>query len=136
VTSGDRIFRTVKIERLPDGSLFGGSGGLADILKVKAWLAHGYKGEAPEISDKASFELLHVRTDGSTWLVDEDLVPMRFTDSFLALGTGSPYAMAAMYLGKSPQEAVEVAAQFDPSTSLPIDELTLVRKSAVKKRKK
>jgi hypothetical protein len=134
VTSGDRIFRTVKIERLPDGSLFGGAGGLADILKVKAWLAHSYKGEAPEISDKASFECLHVRSDGSTWLIDEDLVPMRFTDSFLALGTGSQFAQAAMYLGKSPQEAVAVAAQFDPSTSLPIDELTLVRK-VVKKRK-
>lgn len=136
VSSGDRIFRTVKIERLPDGSLFGGAGGLADILKVKAWVSHGYKGDAPEMSDKASFECLHVRTDGSTWLVDDDLVPMRFTDGFLALGTGSPYAQAAMYLGKTAQEAVEVAAQFDPSTSLPIDVLVLEKKAPSKVRKK
>ena len=125
----------MKISRLPDGSLFGGAGGLADILKVKAWASNKYKGDAPDISDKASFECLHVCTDGTTWLIDDDLEPMRFTDAFLALGTGSQFAQAAMYLGRSPREAVEVAAQFDPSTSLPIDELILGKK-VVKKRKK
>ena len=59
---------------------------------------------------------------------------MLFTDAYLALGTGSQFAQAAMYLGKSPQEAVAVAAQFDPSTSLPLDELILGKQ--VKKRKK
>lgn len=125
VTSGDRIFRTVKIARLPDGSLFGGAGGLADILKIREWASKGFRGDPPEISEKASFECLHVRPNGSMWLIDDDLTPMEFVGDYLALGTGSPYAMAAMYLGKSPQEAVEVATHFDPASSLPINELHL-----------
>jgi len=125
VSSADRIFRTVKILALPDGSLFGGAGGLADILKVRAWAAKGYRGDPPEMSDKASFECLHIKTDGKLWLVDDDLTPMEFIGDYIALGSGSPYAMAAMYLGKSPQEAVAVAAEFDPATSLPIHELRL-----------
>lgn len=132
VTSADRIFRTVKILTLPDGSLFGGAGGLADILKVRAWASKGYRGDPPEVSDKASFECLHIRADGKLWLVDDDLTPMEFIGDYIALGTGSPYAMAAMYLGKSPQEAVQVAAQFDPATSLPIHELKLSIKRAKK----
>jgi len=127
VTSGDRIFSTVKIQSLPDGSLFGGAGGLADILKIRAWAAKGVRGDEPDISEKASFECLHVRPDGSMWLIDDDLTPMEFVGDYIALGTGSPYAMAAMYLGKSPQEAVEVATHFDPASSLPINELRLTK---------
>lgn len=133
VSSADRIFRTVKILALPDGSLFGGAGGLADILKVRAWAAKGYRGDPPEVSEKASFECLHIKTDGKMWLVDDDLTPMEFIGDYIALGTGSPYAMAAMYLGKSPQEAVAVAAEFDPATSLPIHELRLAVKQVSKK---
>jgi hypothetical protein len=132
VSSADRIFRTVKILTLPDGSLFGGAGGLADILKVRAWASKGYRGDPPEMSDKASFECLHIKADGKLWLVDDDLTPMEFIGDYISIGTGSPYAMAAMYLGKSPQEAVAVAAEFDPATSLPIHELRL----AVKRVKK
>ena len=125
VSAGDRIFRTVKILAFPDGTLFGGAGGLADVLKVRDWAKSGFKGDPPETSEKASFECLHVRTDGSMWLIDDDLTPMCFTGDFIALGTGSPYAMAAMHLGKGPHEAVEVAAHFDPATSLPLHELRL-----------
>ena len=132
VSSADRIFRTVKILALPDGSLFGGAGGLADILKVRAWASKGYRGDPPEMSDKASFECLHIKADGKLWLVDDDLTPMEFIGDYIALGSGSPYAMAAMYLGKSPQEAVAVAAEFDPATSLPIHELRLVVKRVKK----
>lgn len=134
VSSADRIFRTVKILELPDGSLFGGAGGLADILKVRAWASKSYRGDPPELSDKASFECLHVKVDGSLWMIDDDLTPMNFIGDYIALGTGSAYALAAMYLGKSPQEAVAVAAEFDPATSLPIHELRL--KAKRKKAKK
>lgn len=133
VSSADRIFRTVKILALPDGSLFGGAGGLADILKVRAWAAKGYRGDPPEVSEKASFECLHIKADGKLWLVDDDLTPMEFIGDYIALGSGSAYALAAMYLGKSPQEAVAVAAEFDPATSLPIHELRLAVKQVRKK---
>lgn len=37
-------------------------------------------------------------------------------DSFAAVGSGSPYALAAMYLGNTATRAVTVAAQFDTNT--------------------
>ena len=37
-------------------------------------------------------------------------------DSFAAVGSGSPYALAAMYLGHTATRSVAVAAQFDTNT--------------------
>lgn len=37
-------------------------------------------------------------------------------DSFAAVGSGSPYALAAMYLGNTATRAVTVAAEFDTNT--------------------
>lgn len=37
-------------------------------------------------------------------------------DSFAAVGSGSPYALAAMYLGNTATCSVTVAAQFDTNT--------------------
>lgn len=37
-------------------------------------------------------------------------------DGFAAVGTGSPYALAAMYLGHTATRAITVAAQFDTNT--------------------
>lgn len=37
-------------------------------------------------------------------------------DSFAAVGSGSPYALAAMYLGHTATRAITVASQFDPNT--------------------
>ncbi|MDI0648225.1 hypothetical protein NEP52_21445 [Escherichia coli] len=37
-------------------------------------------------------------------------------DSFSAVGSGSPYALAAMYLGNTATRAITVAAQFDTNT--------------------
>lgn len=37
-------------------------------------------------------------------------------DSFAAVGSGAPYALAAMYLGNTATHAITVAAQFDANT--------------------
>lgn len=37
-----------------------------------------------------------------------------------AIGSGSRYAMAAMACGKTPAEAVKIAAKFDPFTGGPV----------------
>lgn len=37
-------------------------------------------------------------------------------DSFAAVGSGAPYALAAMYLGHTAARAITVAAQFDTNT--------------------
>ncbi|QEA09465.1 protease [Escherichia phage Sciku] len=37
-------------------------------------------------------------------------------DGFAAVGSGAPYALAAMYLGNTATRAITIAEQFDPNT--------------------
>lgn len=37
-------------------------------------------------------------------------------DAYAAVGSGSRYALAAMYLGETATRAITVASQFDPNT--------------------
>lgn len=121
VTAGNRKFRTTKVRATKAGGLVGGAGNLAHVLKVFDWVEGGMKGDKPDFGeDDGEFECLIVEPDRSVWLLDEELVPMRVEDGFLAIGSGGPYAVAAMECGRTPEEAVEVAAKFDPATSAPV----------------
>lgn len=136
VTSGNRKFRTTKLFRLKDGGIAGGAGDFAVLLKVIRWAEAGFNLKAkPDLPDSAegSFEILCVRGDGSMFSLDETMEPMPLTDAFLAMGSGSNYAVAAMHCGKTPLEAVEVAAQFDPGTSGPFHEMVLERPKRTRK---
>lgn len=54
----------------------------------------------------------------------DKMIPYEVSKTF-AIGSGSKYAMAAMACGKTPAEAVKIAAKFDPFTSAPIRTLTV-----------
>lgn len=139
VTSGNRKLRTSKARRLKGGGLIGGTGNLAHVLKLFRWADGGLRrGNKPEFPDGgADAECLLVKADGTVWLLDEELEPMQFEDPFLAIGSGGPYAMAAMECGRTPEEAVEVAAKFDAATSGPVQvwRLDPVTKKPVRRNK-
>lgn len=120
LTTADRIFRTEKILRLPDGSLFAGAGGFTDVIKVRTWVADGCPDEMPELSENADIECLWVKPDGSIFLLDKEMELMAVCSEYISIGTGSQYALAAMYMGANAENAVQVACEFDPSTSKPI----------------
>jgi len=123
VTSGNRKFRAHKVARLGCGGLIAGSGNLADILKVQRWVQAEYSDDSrPDFGEgeDGEFECLIVKGDGTIWLLDDDLEPLQVTDEFIAVGSGGPYAVAAMACGKSATEAVEIAAMFDAATSEPV----------------
>lgn len=140
VTSGNRKFRTHKVHRLPCGGLIAGTGNLVHILKVARWVQSGYGEKSrPDFGDgDGEFECLIVQGDGSVHLLDEELEPMNVTDEFIAIGSGGPYAVAAMACGKSAADAVRVAAMFDAATSEPVEtyRLETVPVKKVRKRKK
>lgn len=124
VTSGNRKFRAHKVGRLPCGGLIAGSGNLAHMLKVQRWAQAGLgEDEKPEFGESdGEFECLIVKGDGTVWLLDDEMEPMPITDDFVAIGSGGPYAVAAMACGKSAADAVRVAARFDAATSEPVEE--------------
>lgn len=120
-TSGNRKFTVCKVRRTKSGSLVGGAGNLAHILKVLRWVEAGMKGDRPDFGEgEGEFECLIVDSDRGLWLLDEELELMKVEDGFLAIGSGGAYAVAAMECGRTAEEAVEVAAKFDPATGGPI----------------
>jgi hypothetical protein len=68
--------------------------------------------------------LLELRKDG-LWVYESCLVPSKIKNDFYAIGSGAPYAIAAMKLGCTPTEAVAIACEFDPASRLPVDTLYL-----------
>lgn len=136
VTAGNRKFQFSKARHTKDGGLVGGAGNLAQVIKVLRWVAEGMDDDKPDFGDEGEFECIWVSPDGSVYLLDDALEPMKIEDGFLAIGSGGPYAVAAMHLGRSPEEAVEVAARFDPATSGPVQVWRLQPRPAKAKRKK
>lgn len=122
ITSCNRKFRTSKVRRLACGGLIGSTGSLADIMKIQRWAEAGFTESAkPEFEDSAEVECLVVTGAGKAFLLDDSLELMPLNDEFIALGSGGPYAMAAMACGQTPEGAVKIAARFDAATSEPVE---------------
>jgi hypothetical protein len=119
------------VEKLKRGkqSAFGAAGEWDKILKFYEAIEKG-----GELDSDCDIEVLELRHDG-LWVYEGTIIPARIKNRFYAIGTGAGYAIAAMHLGKSPKEAVQIAALFDPGTGGPIDVITLEKKSNVSKRK-
>lgn len=128
-TSGTRKLRCVKVHRLACGGLIGGSGHWSNIQKAMRWAEAGFaEGAKPVLThadDGGGFECLVVRGDGTVYTLDDDLELLPFTDGIFSVGSGGDYALAAMACGKTPAEAVKIAARFDAATSEPIESWTL-----------
>ena len=138
ITSGNRKFRTHKVHRLPCGGMLAGTGNLTHILKVARWVQAGYaEADRPDFGDEGGeFECLIVAGDGKVYLLDDDMEPMEVTDAFIAIGSGGPYATAALHCGKSAVEAVKVAAHYDAATSEPVEAYFLEEAAPAKKSRK
>lgn len=122
-------YRCAKIERLPDGRYFLGSGHLLTIGMVRRWAVHNFdESERPDFevmfgerADDFSFSCVVINRDGSAVLVDDEMQPQPIRDEYFAIGSGGAYAIGAMDAGASAEEAVRVACKRDLHTSEPID---------------
>jgi hypothetical protein len=117
--SGEDSFYLVEKLRKGKVSVYGAAGDWDKILKFYDALTKG-----GELDSECDVEVLELRSDG-LWVYEGTIIPAKLKNSFYAIGTGAGYAMAAMHLGKSPREAVEIAALYDPGTRGPIDVLKL-----------
>lgn len=97
------------------GTAFGAAGTWEQILKFYAAIEQN-----ADLSSECDVEVLELRQD-SLWIYNGSLTCFPIRERFWAVGTGAPYAISAMHLGKSPVEAIEIAALFDASTGGPID---------------
>jgi hypothetical protein len=109
-----------KIFPLADGRVMAGAGYMDDLAEVAAWLNSGADDrDEPSIDHDDDFFLL----DGGKcyWLTMPFLRPLPVQEGYAAIGSGAPYALAAMACGKTAVEAVEIAAMFDPHTGNGVD---------------
>ncbi|KVW15396.1 hypothetical protein WK91_18335 [Burkholderia cepacia] len=114
-----------KIHRI-NGELFGCSGCWATGMTRFEWARAGMNPATyPVVPDDQFGRLLRITADGEILLYTVNGLPMRYESPFYAIGSGSEFAMAAMYLGHSAEQAVHVACELSNECGMGIDKLEL-----------
>lgn len=112
-SSRDYIVHTAetKIKRTSSGKIVGCSGGSGGDEPFINWLENG--GDAPKLDE--SFCALVLSADGPPRVYWHDCTSNEIAVPY-AIGSGAPFALAAMDLNKSPEEAVVYASTRDVYT--------------------
>jgi ATP-dependent protease HslVU (ClpYQ) peptidase subunit len=138
VSDGNYQTSVTKIRRAGN-ELVAVAGGWDKAQVLFQWVAKGRKErDYPEFQDtEAWVDLLVIDKDGQAWLYNRHSVPMKIEKLPFVMGSGGNYAAGALAAGATPQEAVEIASRFDPSTGFGMDVLKYVSptKFAIKPRK-
>lgn len=92
-----------------------------------AWVKAGYPPDKfPKLQeDKDDYSTFLVLDKDGIRLYEYGPEPIRFEDKQYATGSGRDFALAAMYLGKTAKEAVEIASLFDTDCGNGVDVMTL-----------
>ena len=117
MVGGGPMVSSRKIVRIKD-SLYGGAGDAEAIEMFYAWALSGFaKKEKPVWgnNDIPDFCILELNKSGlRMWGARLTHIPIEA--DFWAIGSGSMSAQAAMHCGKTPLQAVSIAALFDENT--------------------
>jgi len=116
------MFEVSKAKRVGKG-VVGVAGDWDDILRF--WeVIDGKPHKESGLSDDSELEGIELHPDG-IFLYAASGKRYAIKDQFFAIGSGAPYAIGAMAMGATPQEAVALAARFDPATGGPIEVIPL-----------
>lgn len=126
-SDGASVFRvSSKIVRIPRDGVAGFAGQVYVAHQLIEWMRRGMpKKTAPVFDDSANADVLWLRKDGTLWLMDQTLLLIQLDEPFHAIGSGAMAARAAMRCGASPVDAVAVACEIDPGSSLPVKSMPL-----------
>lgn len=123
-----RPITVTKLFRVPDGSaILAVSGELSYGMVLVGWYSAGADPEKwPHFQrDKDEWvALICVKKDG-LYRYERTPIPHKIHDPFYAVGSGRDYALAAMYLGKSAKEAVEVTNALSAACGNGVDVMSL-----------
>lgn len=124
---GTTILTTTKIFRVND-CLIGYTGGACMGEQMVDWFKRGmlpedFPAQQRDKDDWATFVIIW--PSGATAKIERTPYPATYEDKFFAAGSGGDFALAAMHLGKTAREAVELACLLDSGCGNGITELTL-----------
>jgi ATP-dependent protease HslVU (ClpYQ) peptidase subunit len=126
VSFGTAFSVTTKIHRI-GGMLIGCSGGAAKAASCVQWVRDGMdRAKYPEAQKNDPCGLLVILANGAIHYYTETPDPLVIESKSFGIGSGSEYADAAIYLGKTAREAVEVACALDSGCGNGIDTLELL----------
>ena len=101
--------------------LVGTAGSVACCQAFVDWLKSNDDSHPPP---KGEYGALIVDPRGRVREIENgSVLPVPRGAKFFAIGSGSPYALAAMYAGATAVDAVKIAAKIDTSTGLPVKTL-------------
>ena len=129
ISSADLVYPATKIFRAK-GMVVGACGDNGDCTRFIEWAQGGFKGK-PEFTFKKDDEEdsiigLVLKEDGIYIFCPSYPAPEKVNAEFFAIGSGGSAALVAMHLGKTPEEAVELACKVDELNSgLPLQVLKL-----------
>ena len=124
---GGSINTVTKIRRI-GGLLAGGAGEVAFISEMFEWVEKGRISKEFPASQRNKDDwqpFLVIELDGTPSLYDRTPHPIRFEQVAFSIGSGKDYARAALHLGKTSREAVDVAIALDSGCGGGVDTLTL-----------
>lgn len=114
--------RKTKIRRLPDGTLIGCSTNQVGLGEaVMDWYAAGADPDKTPEPAETKFSFLAVKPTGEAFYAfDNFLIAGPIHGDYFAIGSGEGVAHGAMRAGASAERAVEIAAELDVWTGLPV----------------
>jgi 20S proteasome alpha/beta subunit len=124
---GTTICVTTKIFRSGD-ALIAYAGDASFGNEMRAWFDRGAHPEDFPASNRDKDDwagLLVIRKGQPIARYERTPYPVLFEDKRFSIGSGREFALAAMHLGKTAAEAVEVAIELDSGCGNGIDTLTL-----------
>ena len=110
------------------GALIGSAGISVHCAAMAEWFRGGRiedKFPAFQKNNDTSVDVICIEPDGRCHVFQTSHIPVLIEEKFMALGSGSNYALGAMYLGKTAREAVDVACALDSGCGRGIDTLEL-----------
>lgn len=116
-----------KIHRLADGSLIGAAGVTPHVAAYREWLNTGRSGARPPLKlDDVYSTIFQVHPGGRMELHDYCGSYFLPADVMFSTGSGRDFALAAMDMGATAEDAVRVAMKRDPFTGGKIKTLQLL----------
>ena len=98
-----------KICRGPNGSLAGLCGNTAYSDMFMSWIKSGEPNSAPDLSSDSSFTAIVIRPNGKVYMACSSTTLFLLKSPFHSIGSGSDFAVGAMEMGATAEEAVRVA---------------------------
>lgn len=126
--SGMKLTGQTKIYEVPHPEIYqvkrafiGFAGGATNIAAMVGWL-HDPTSKLPKAND---FEALLLNDKNEIYHTSNMSNWTLLKDKFCAIGSGQPFAMAAMLAGEDPAGAVKIASKLDSYTGMGITKLVM-----------